>query len=141
MPFFYPYSATIEYIDQYVRISHLPWGFWEEHILTALLKSIGIVVHVDHNTLLKKKGKFVRVCLHIDVTKPLPGTLTIPTPSRQLNIPITYEGLHEVCTLCGASDHLLELYPSLPITPKWKLLWRNSNLMDCLTSLLPLPPL
>uniref|UniRef100_A0A7C9CJE7 Uncharacterized protein n=1 Tax=Opuntia streptacantha TaxID=393608 RepID=A0A7C9CJE7_OPUST len=92
-----------------VRISRLLWEFCEEHILISLLKPIRIVIHVDHNTLLRKKGRFAWVCLHIDVTKPLPGSLYIPTSSCQLNIPITYEGLHEVCALCGASDHLLDL--------------------------------
>ena len=45
-------------------------------------------------------------------------TLNIPTPHYLLPIPITYAGLHEVSALCGASDHLLELYPRLPVTPK-----------------------
>ena len=117
VPFFDPYSATVDKIDQWVRISRLPWEFWTEPTLIQLLKTIGEVVRVDHNTLLRKKGRFGRVCVNIDVTKPLPGTLSIPTPKTLLKIPITYEGLHEVCALCGGSDHLLELCPRLPVVP------------------------
>ena len=118
VPFFDPYTATIKHIDQWVRIFRLPWEFCEESILTSLLRPIGSVIRIDHNTRLRKKGRFARVCIHVDVTKPLPGTLSIPTPSTHLSIPITYEGLHEVCALCGASDHLLEPCPSLPVISK-----------------------
>jgi len=118
VPFFDPYSAVISYIDQWVRISRLPWEFWEEVTLTSLLQPIGKVIRIDQNTLLRKKGRFARVCLHLDVSKPLPGTLAIPTPNCTLFIPITYEGIHEVCALCGAPEHLLDQCPSLPTPPK-----------------------
>ena len=117
VPYFDPYSASVERIDKWARISRLPCEFWAEHTLIQLLKPIGDVVRVDHNTLLRKKSRFARVCVNIDVTKPLPGTLSIPTPKTLLKIPITYEGLHEVCALCGGSDHLLELCPRLPVPP------------------------
>ena len=118
VPFFYPYFASIVKVDQWVRISCLPWEFWVEQILTNLLKPIGEVIRIDHNTLLWKKGRFARVCVNIDISKPLPGTLSIPTPLTHLKIPISYKGLHEVCALCGDHDHLLELCPRLPVTPK-----------------------
>jgi len=111
------YSALIARIDQWVHISRLPWEFWVEY-LTNLLKPIGDVIRIDHNTLLRNNDRFARVCVNIDVTKPLPGTLSTPTPKTQLKIPITYGVLHEVCALCGGSDHLLELYPHLPVAPK-----------------------
>jgi len=82
VPFFEPYLITIEKIDQWVRISRLPWKFWEEHILVELLKCIEVFIRVDHNTLLKNKECFVRFCLNIDVTKDLPRTLNILTPNR-----------------------------------------------------------
>ena len=122
LPFFDPYSASITHIDQWVRISRLPWEFWDETTLTSLLQPIGSVIRLDPNTLLRKKGRFARVCVHVDVTKPLPGTLSIPTPLSQLAIPLTYEGLHEVCALCGKNDHILDLCPSLPAPPKMEVM-------------------
>ena len=91
-----------------MRIPRLPWEFWDQETLTQLLKHVGKVVRVDHLTLLSQKGKFARVCLNIDISKPLPGTLTIPTRNRDLVIPLIYEGLHEVCALCGSNFHSLE---------------------------------
>jgi len=122
LPFFDPYSAPITHIDQWVRISRLPWEFWDETSLTSLLQPIGSVIRLDPNTLLRNKGRFARVCVRIDVTKPLPGTLSISTPLSQLAIPLTYEGLHEVCALCGKNDHILDLCPSLPAPPKMEVM-------------------
>jgi len=41
VPFFDPYSASIKSVDQWVRISHLPWEFWDEQTLTNLLTPFG----------------------------------------------------------------------------------------------------
>jgi len=117
MPFFNRYFATINGIDQWVRILRLPWEFWDQETLTQLLKHVGKVVRVDHLTLLLPKGKFTGVCLNTDITKPLPGTLKIPTPNRDL-IPLIYKGLHEVCALCGSNSHTLEQCPSVPAIPE-----------------------
>jgi len=65
-------------------------------------------------TLNRGKGKFARVCLNVDVTKPLRGTLTIPTSEAILSVPISYEGLHEVCAICGSTAHPLDTYPNTP---------------------------
>jgi len=98
------------------------------------------VIRIDHNTLLRKKGRFARVYLHLDVSQPLPGTLSIPTHNCPLHIPITYEGLHEVCALCGAPDHLLDHCPSLPIAPKLEVVvkkFRNHAINDPFPSSFP----
>lgn len=76
------------------------------------------MVRVDHNTLLRQKEKFARVCLNIDISKPLPGTLRIPIPFRELSIPLIYEGLHEVCAHCGSNAHSLDQCPKVPSLPK-----------------------
>lgn len=72
------------------------------------------MVRVDHNTLLRKKGKFARVCLNIDIPKTLPGTLRIHTPIHDLFIPIIYEGLHEERALFRCNTHSLNECPSIP---------------------------
>lgn len=62
---------------------------------------MGKIVRVDQNTLLRLKGKFARVCVNLDITKPLPGSITITAGELSMREPIIYEGLHEVCPLCG----------------------------------------
>lgn len=50
----------------------------------------------------------------MDFTKPLRGTLTIPTSKAILSLPISFEGLHEVCVICGRTAHALDTCPNIP---------------------------
>lgn len=117
-PFFDSYSTTINRIDQWVGVPRLPWEFWDHTSLTELLKPVGPIVRVDQNTLLRLKGKFARVCLNIDITHPLPGSLTIAREGLSMRVPLIYEGLHEVCPLCGGESHQLDSCPKLPSQKK-----------------------
>ena len=118
-PFFNPYSATIQRIDQWVKITRLPLELWEEESLKQLLQDVGHFIKVDDITLNRSKGKFARVCLNIDITKPLRGSLFLPIPNqpRHLEVPISYEGLHEVCAWCESNAHDLDACPETPKGP------------------------
>jgi len=76
------------------------------------------MVRVDQNTLPRLKGKFARVCLNIDITHPLPRSLTIAREGLSTRVPLIYEGLHEVCPLCGGESHQLDSYRKLPTQEK-----------------------
>jgi len=80
----------------------------------VLLARVGVFLKADEYTLSKGKGKFARVCLNVDVTKPPRGTLAIPTSESVLHLPISYEGLHEVCAISGSMTHALEACPESP---------------------------
>jgi len=116
---FDPFSATIQRIDQWIKITRLPLELWEEDTLKQLLQHVGNFIRVDDITLNRSKGKYARVCLNIDITKPLRGSLFIPLPNntQPLEVPISYEGLHEVCALCGSNAHALESCPETPKGP------------------------
>jgi len=75
--FFDPYNTQITRVDQWLRIPRLPWEFWEPYYLAELLKSVGPIVRIDQNTLLRLKGKFARVCVNIEVSKALSGSTTV----------------------------------------------------------------
>ena len=118
-PYFDTFSATIHIIDQWFKITRLPLELWEEETLKQLLKDVGHFIKVDDITLNRSKGKFARVCINIDITRPLRGSLFIPIPNQPspLEVPISYEGLHEVCALCGSNAHNLNAYPETPKGP------------------------
>ena len=64
----------ISFFDPYnTQITRVMRELWEADYLSEILKHVGNVVRIDQNTLLRLKGKFVRVCVNIDITKPLPG--------------------------------------------------------------------
>lgn len=78
------------------------------------MSGVGTFLKADEYTLSRGKGKFARVCLNVDVTKALRGTWTIPTSEAILSLPISYEGLHEVCAICGSTNHALDTCPNSP---------------------------
>lgn len=79
---------------------------------------MGSIIRVDQSILLRLKGKFALVYINLDITKTLPGSITIIKGDITVRVPIIYEGLHEVCPLCGGESHQLEVCPKLPAPPK-----------------------
>ena len=122
--FFDPYSTAIARVDQWIRIPRLPWEFWDMGILSDLLQAVGVIVHVDQNTLLHLKGKFASICVNVDITRPLPGSITIARDGFSSRVPLIYEGLHQVCPLCEGEGelHQLESCPKLPVSKKIEVL-------------------
>jgi hypothetical protein len=62
---------------------------------------------VDKNTLTQERGKYARLCVEVDLTKPLLAMFTIK--ERKYNV--EYEGLHLLCTTCGKFGHYKEGCP------------------------------
>lgn len=68
-----------------------------------------------------RNEKFAGVCLNNDITKPLPGSLVVSFGGKYMKIPLIYEGLHEVCPLCGVRNIKLSLVPCYLLSPKKRL--------------------
>lgn len=66
------------------------------------------MINVDQYTLLRNRGKFSRVCLNIDITKSLPGSVKLDHFGKKVEAPLCYEGLHEICIFCGDGAHDLD---------------------------------
>ncbi|KAI9116614.1 hypothetical protein K1719_012272 [Acacia pycnantha] len=62
---------------------------------------IGKMIKVDRSTSIYDKGGFARICVEIDLKKPLLPTYLVFGEER----PIIYEGLHSVCLSCGKYGH------------------------------------
>ena len=56
-----------------------------------------------------ERGRFARVCVQIDVNKPLVSSIKI---GRMIQ-PVQYEGLNSLCFACGRLGHRKELCPSI----------------------------
>ncbi|KAI9084222.1 hypothetical protein K1719_033893 [Acacia pycnantha] len=62
---------------------------------------IGKMIKVDRSTSVYDKGGFARICVELDLKKPLVPTYMVFGEERQ----IIYEGLHHVCFACGKYGH------------------------------------
>lgn len=56
-----------------MRFLELSLMYYSEDVLYALASSIGTLVKIDINTHLATRVHFARVCVEIDLTKPLVG--------------------------------------------------------------------
>ena len=65
---------------------------------------IGKTIKIDYTTKEKSRGKYVRVCVMIDIKKP-------PIPQFQIGnkiIKVEYEGIHLIYFNCGTYGHSIK---------------------------------
>ncbi|CAN1194405.1 hypothetical protein LINPERHAP2_LOCUS42561 [Linum perenne] len=62
---------------------------------------IGKMVCIDHTTLEGSRGNFARICVEVDLAKPLLSKYRLRQRVRR----IEYEGLHIICFNCGCYGH------------------------------------
>ncbi|XP_072054155.1 uncharacterized protein [Arachis hypogaea] len=70
-PNFNPLRATIDKITAWMRFSGLSIDFYDRTILRRIGNLIGRTVKVDNNTANLCREKFTRLCVKVDLTKPL----------------------------------------------------------------------
>lgn len=75
--------------------------YFDEDILIRIGNSIGCAIKVDNTTSLTSGGKFARIYVEIEITKPLLLKLNI----KDIVYPVEYEGIHLVCFKCGIFGH------------------------------------
>ncbi|GAU46873.1 hypothetical protein TSUD_402910 [Trifolium subterraneum] len=103
-PNFHPASDTIEEVAVWLRISGLPIEYYDSKILHFIGDTIGQTTKVDKNTLTQEWGKYARLCVQVNLTKPLVAMFMI----KDTRYNIEYEGLHMLCTRCGRFGHYKE---------------------------------
>lgn len=108
-PNFVAKSARIESLLVWVRFPILPVEYFNEYWLMRAGNRIGRTVKVDRTTLLAARGKFARVCVEVDLTKPLKSGYML----RGKLWPVQYEGLHELCFTCGRYGHTTNICPTI----------------------------
>ncbi|QHO20966.1 uncharacterized protein DS421_11g342530 [Arachis hypogaea] len=100
-PNFNPLLTTIDKITAWVRLPGLPIELYNDQILRKIGDLIGKTCKVDYNTSHLCRGKFARLCVEVDLTKPLLGRYMVN--GKLYNI--EYEGIHQICFTCGKVDH------------------------------------
>ncbi|CAI0426560.1 unnamed protein product [Linum tenue] len=93
----------------WVQLPELPVHFYHREILFALGNLIGRTVKLDYHTENLERGKFARIAVELDMTRPLPSRIRLDGAWQQ----ITYENLPIICYECGRIGHVEEDCPQL----------------------------
>ncbi|KAI9071261.1 hypothetical protein K1719_046778 [Acacia pycnantha] len=97
-PNFNPWKADLQCnIVAWIRLLDVPFEFYNVESLRRIGNMVGKMVKIDRSTSVYDKGVFARICVEIDLKKPLLPTYTVFKEER----PIIYEGLHQVCFACA----------------------------------------
>lgn len=107
-PSFDPMCDEIETTPVWVRISNLPVNFYHRAILMGIAAGVGAPIKVDMTTLKVTRARFAWVCLEVNLKKPLKGSVLV-NGNRYI---VSYEGLNNICPICGVFGHAVSVCPS-----------------------------
>ncbi|KAK7278762.1 hypothetical protein RJT34_23798 [Clitoria ternatea] len=108
-PDFVASQAKIDKTLVWIRFPGLGLEFYNESVLLTLASAVGTPYKVDMRTLQMERGRFARVCVEVDLDKPVVGKFCL----RNIWYKIEYEGLHLLCSSCGRYGHLLRQCPDV----------------------------
>ncbi|KAI9125197.1 hypothetical protein K1719_003813 [Acacia pycnantha] len=103
-PEFNPMNQRTNSAIAWVRFPDLPAPLFDKKFLLNLGNSIGKVIQLDIHTAQRARGKFARMCVELDLTKPLVPEFNV---EGQL-LSVVYESLGQLCNKCGRVGHMKE---------------------------------
>lgn len=103
-PDFDSISDTTERMLVCVRFPCLPIEYYHQGFLIRIAEKLGKPIKVDHATSLTNRGMFARVCIEVDITKPLKSKFMV---KRKVRV-VEYEGMHLICFNWGMHGHSKE---------------------------------
>lgn len=84
-----------------MRFLTLPVKYYNEAWLRKAENHIGMTIKVDSTTLVASRGEFAKVCVEVDLNKPLLATYRM----REIDYHLAYEGMHDIYFKCGKYGH------------------------------------
>nr|POE70008.1 uncharacterized protein CFP56_78128 [Quercus suber] len=113
-PEFKASKAKCSSIAVWVRLPELPIEYYDPIMLKNVGSTIGPVLRIDSHTFNGAKGRFARICVQINIDKPLINSIKI----GKMVQPVQYEGIHMLCFACGCIGHRKDSCPSIVRGPK-----------------------
>ncbi|CAL1408029.1 unnamed protein product [Linum trigynum] len=91
----------------WIQLPELPAHFYHREVLFALGNLLGRTVKLDYHTENLLRGKFARIAVELDMTKPLATRIRLDGQWQ----PVVYENLPHICYDCGRIGHTEEACP------------------------------
>nr|POF07918.1 hypothetical protein CFP56_27497 [Quercus suber] len=87
-----------------IRLNEVPIELYETEVLKELGESIGKVLRIDSYTALEARGRYARLCVQIDINRPLVNSILI----GRFKQVVIYEGIQKFCFSYGRVGHKIE---------------------------------
>ncbi|XP_061364985.1 uncharacterized protein LOC133308383 [Gastrolobium bilobum] len=100
-PGFRPNAEGISKIAAWIRLPNIPLEFYDEVFFRRVGNWIEKLIKIDRTTNLHARGRFARICVELDLAKPLKGEYVLEGVLKH----IEYEGLGLICFNCGKYGH------------------------------------
>ncbi|KAK9992831.1 hypothetical protein SO802_022534 [Lithocarpus litseifolius] len=94
-PFFKPSTANISLIAVWIRLNELPIELYETEVLKEIGESIGKVLRIDSHTAMEARGRYARLCIQVDINKPLVNSILIGRFEQNLHSVDTHNACEE----------------------------------------------
>ncbi|CAI0552044.1 unnamed protein product [Linum tenue] len=94
---FNPWKVEVKSTTVWVQLPDLPMEFFNAEAVTIIAQLIGRPVRVDRATELGARGNYARVCVEVDLSRPLLSQYKV----EGVTYLIQYEGLEDICGECG----------------------------------------
>ncbi|CAI0385447.1 unnamed protein product [Linum tenue] len=85
----------------WVRFPGFPVQYYHSHLLKTIGNSLGRTIRIDYNTEAAQRGKFARIAVELDVSKPLALKFLLNGKWQK----ILYENIPLICFSCGKIGH------------------------------------
>ena len=95
------FEAKLSSVAIWVRLPELPIEFYDVAVLREIGSTIGPILRIDSYTTSKSKGSCTRLCVQVDLEKPLITSVRV----GRLVHKITYGGVSTLCFHCGRLGH------------------------------------
>ncbi len=105
VPNFRASEASVKTVAIWVRLPKLPVEYYHKDSLLHIGSGLGPVLRVDFNTAAGTRGRFARICVQIDLDKPLARTVRV----GKTRLAVVYEGIGLLCFHCGRIGHRSKL--------------------------------
>lgn len=104
-------NDVVDQLAVWVRIAGLLVEYYDQKVLTFIGNRIEKNIKVGWNTTTRERGKYVRSCVQVDLSKPLLAMFAI----KGMHYKVEYEGLHLLCLSCGKYVHYAEHCPEIRV--------------------------
>ncbi|CAL8138480.1 unnamed protein product [Prunus armeniaca] len=103
-PGFCPATEKITRMAAWIRVSAIQLECFDVWALKRIGNLLGKLLKIDALTTSQNRGKFARLCVELDLSRPLEAFVQI----NNVWYNVEYEGLLDICYMCGCYGHKRE---------------------------------